>query len=139
METYKIIHFLALALGVGGGFANLFLGTWAKSAAPEFKKTFGPLQGRLARLGFWSLIALWASGFAMLNAQEIGPDGLNSLFWWKIGAVAALTLLSGGMQLIAIGWLPASWAASPARRAKVSQIGSTLGLVIIVLAVLAFR
>ena len=138
IEALKIIHFLSVAVGVGGGFANLFLSYWARSQSIEFKTSLGALQGRLARAGFWAIVVLWLTGYALVQTNEGGFADMGLLFWLKILLVVALSILSAGMQLIALGLLPASLVAAPQRRLSVAKIGSGLAAGIIVLAVLAF-
>ncbi len=137
--TLKFVHFFAIALGVGGGFAGLLLGIWARDKPDAFKATLGVMQGNLARLGFVSILLLWLSGAGLMYILYGGFGGIWLMLWVKLLLVTALTLLAGGVHLIRLGALPARLMAAPARRMKISLSASTLTILILLSATLAFN
>jgi len=94
LETLKIIHFLALAVGLGGGVANAIVGAKITSQAPPLG---GPVQRLLGRLSFVALIVLWLTGLWM----AFGTTGLDGSvwFWIKIIVVLAMTTAAVAAQV----------------------------------------
>ena len=135
----KFVHFFAIAAGVGGGFAGLLMGLWARNASMEVKTWLGPMLAALARLGFVSLVLLWISGVALTFQLYGGFGEMGLMFHVKLILVTFLTFLSTGVQLVRAGALPAHLMANPARRMTVSKTASVLGLLILVVAALAFN
>lgn len=131
-------HMLFVALGVGGGFANLILALWLRDKPMETKVALGPFMARMARISFVSLVFLWISGMGMVHVVYDGFAAMPAAFWIKLVGVSALTVLSAGAQLVAIGVLPASLMAAPSRRFKVSVTASALSLFILMFAAIAF-
>lgn len=134
----SFFHMFFVALGVGGGFINLLLALWLRDKRPEMKSAVGPFMARVVRISFFCLIGLWISGI-MLGREIYGDFQAMPLgFWAKIAAVTALTLLSGGTQLVRIGALPASLMATSGRRFGVSVTATTLSVIILIFAAIAF-
>ncbi|MCZ0813510.1 MAG: hypothetical protein ACQEVT_17385 [Pseudomonadota bacterium] len=99
-EILKFLHFIALAVAIGGGISNMVAGRQQARASAEVKPAFAALQKRVARLSALSLAVLWLTGIALVYAIYGGWTGLGTWFWIKIAAVAALTLVSGTAQLL---------------------------------------
>lgn len=97
MLILKILHILALAVGLGGGIAGLIVG---QIAGPKDPALAGAIQGRLGWLSFLAILVLWATGLVLLwNAG--GWTGQNFWFWLKIVAVLILTGLAVRMRIAA--------------------------------------
>lgn len=134
----SFVHIFCVALGVGGGFANLLLALWLRDKPADVKMALAPFMGRLARIGFFCLIGLWITGTGLGHAIYGGFTTMPAAFWAKITLVTALTVLSGGAQLVALGLLPAGLMATPGRRLAVSMAASALACLILLCAALAF-
>lgn len=86
LALLKILHFLALAVGLGGGIANAIVG--ARTA--QARQVGGPIQAALGRASLGALIVLWITGVWMAVAAH-DLSSLGVWFWVKMAAVLALT------------------------------------------------
>src|SRR5688572_10717769 len=66
-ELMLIIHFIGLAMAVGAGFANLFLGTVASKLEPAERGSFMSKIMILGRMGQTGLGLLLLSGFGLMT------------------------------------------------------------------------
>lgn len=115
----KLVHFFALAIGVGGGFATGVVGAMV---GPKDPALAGAVQTRIGRVGFGALILLWITGIWMLNTGvQVASLGLT--FWAKMACVALMTAISGWMQVMPV--------------AQKQALGPRLGMAMMVLAILA--
>lgn len=90
----KVIHFFALALGVGGGVTNMVLGLRAAKAELPAKIVLGTAQGAVGKVATFGLILLWFTGvFLLMNMNDPGLSSQLS-FQIKMAAVISLTLIS---------------------------------------------
>ena len=138
LEAAKIIHFLSLAIGLGGSAASLLLGVRMVMAPADARPTLMGLQKLIGRIAFAALILLWLTGLYMLDALYGGWTGMGSAFWLKIAAVAMLTLAAGTMQILGIR---AQLTKTPPPRAAMMLLGMTANAsaaLAVVFAVLAF-
>lgn len=129
LAILKIVHFLALAAGLGGGIANAVIGATAARKAPEVA---GPLQLRIGRVSFVALVLLWITGLWMAFGWH-GVGTLGLWFWVKMLAVLALTAAAVAAQLAIRNPGPGT----PARMRTLGQImlaASTLAVIFAVLA-----
>jgi hypothetical protein len=133
-----IIHFIGLAMAVGSGFANLFLGRVAAKLEPAERGSFMSKISVLGRMGQTGLALLILSG-VMLATPYWKALGEMPFFAAKLGLVVVL-LLSVSRVLYLLS--KAKKENNPALMAKIKPLGMLnfiIGLTIIVLAVLAFR
>jgi uncharacterized membrane protein len=136
LELLKIIHFLALAAGVGIGVANMVLGIRAsKSEGPE-TGILRQAQGALGRVALGAIVVLWASGIWLwvgFNSTTTDP-----LFLAKIGFVVILTGLSIDMNLRATRAAKGGTPVDPAYAKRAGMLMGLMSLSIISVAVLFF-
>jgi len=125
--TLKIIHFLALAVGLGGGVANQVLAAKA-GGRPEVAR---PVQRTISRVAFAALVLLWVTGLWMAWGRPVAS--LGPWFWVKMAAVLGLTGAAVTAQLAVLR-------PGPGTRALLKKLGiwmtvaSTLAVVFAVLA-----
>ena len=124
-DALLILHYLALAIGLGGGISASVV---AAVAAPRDPGLAGAVLVRLARFGFVALIVLWITGLAMLS-QGAGAAAAPGWFWIKMGAVAVLTAAAVAMQ-IAIHRLDPPARAARARTLRPVMNGAAVAAVI---------
>jgi uncharacterized membrane protein len=133
-----VIHFIGLAMALGAGFANLFLGSVASKLEPAERGSFMSKLAVLGRMGQIGLALLLLSGL-----------GLITPFWQVIGempflvaklSLVALLLISVSRILFLAG--RAKKENNPALMMKIKPLGMLnflLGLAIVILAVLTFH
>ena len=133
-----VVHFLGLAMALGAGFSNLFLGTVASKLEPAERGKFMSRLLILGRMGQFGLALLLISGFALITP-----------FWKVIGEmpflIAKLTLV--GILLISVSRIlylvsKSQKENNPAVLMKVKPLGMLnffLGISIVILAVLTFH
>ncbi len=128
--TLKILHFLALAIGLGGGVANYVIGVMA---GPDGAPVTRPIQKRISRIAFVALILLWITGIWMVSTTYT-LSGLPFWFWVKILVVL-------GMSVAAVAAQAALLRPEPETPAKVKKLGMLVtgaATLAVVLAVLSF-
>jgi uncharacterized membrane protein len=137
-ELMLIIHFIGLAMALGAGFANLFLGRVASKLEPAERGSFISKTMILGRMGQIGLSLLLLSGFYLITP------------YWKV--LGEMPLLIAKLSLVAILLILVSWIVllvrkakkqnNPAILAKIRPLGILnflIGIAIVVLAVLAFH
>lgn len=100
IETLKFIHFVAFAVAIGGGVANMVAGKRQARSAADAKAALATVQKTVARISALSLAILWITGIALVYAIYGGWGGFAPAFWIKIAAVVALTIVSGSAQVL---------------------------------------
>ena len=97
--TLKIIHILALGLGLGLAAVKGIVGARVRAATPEIAAEHRTLQGTLGRVGAWALVAIWVTGLAMFFLRYGGDmAGLGGL--WRVASFMGL-----GLSLLALAYL----------------------------------
>lgn len=97
LEIAKFVHFVGLALGIGGGLANLLLGLRASRATtPEAAETLRAMAPTHARVATAGLALLWISGLYLL-----AWGGLNALTIPAFQAKMVFVLLLTGISVLA--------------------------------------
>ncbi|MDW4550411.1 hypothetical protein R5H32_13700 [Defluviimonas sp. D31] len=126
----KIVHLLALSVGLGGGVATLIVRWTAAKADPALG---GRIALRISRAGFLAVLVLWATGIALATRAEADGLTLGLFFWLKIAAAVVLT---GAMLTLQVRALrPGPEVAALARLLSPLMLGaSTLAVVFAVLA-----
>lgn len=137
-EPLLIIHFIGLAMALGAGFANLFLGTVASKLEPAERGSFMSKLFVLGRMGQIGLSLLLLSGF-----------GLITPYWKVIGEMPFLIAKLSLVALLLISVSRILFLASKARKEnnpaimlKIKPLGMLnffLGIAIVILAVLTFH
>ena len=137
-ELMLILHFIGLAMALGAGFANLFLGSVASKLPPAERGSFMSKTMILGRMGQIGLGLLLLSGFYLITP------------YWK--ALGDMPLLIAKLSLVAILLMLVSWIILIARKAKkennpamlakirpLGMLNFLIGVTIVVLAVLVFH
>ena len=131
-------HFIGLAMAVGTGFANLFLGAAASKLEPAERGKFMSNTMILTRMGHTGLGLLLLSGFYLITP-----------YWKVLGEMPLLIakLCMVGLQVILVSVLTvlarkAQRQGNPAALMKLKPIGILVffvGLTIVVSAILSFH
>ncbi len=137
-DLMLIIHFIGLAMALGTGFANLFLGMVASKLEPAEKGSFMSKTLILGRMGQIGLVLLILSGFYLMTPywQALGAMPLMII---KLILVALLVIL---VIIIILIVRKSKNESNPALLAKIKPFGIMnflLGVAIVVLAVLIFH
>lgn len=137
-DTMLITHFIGLAMALGTGFANLFLGFAASKLEPAERGKFMSNTMILMRMGHTGLGLLLLSGFYLITP-----------YWKIVGEMPTLLakLILVGVMVILISVLTvvakkAQRENNPAMLVKLKPFGMLnffLGITIVVLAVLSFH
>lgn len=138
IETLKIIHFIALAVGIGGGVANAIIGARAARSEPPIKVTLGSISGLIGKISGAAIILLWLTGIALVYLLFDGWANLPWAFWIKLAFVVVLSLLSLRLNLYV---MQANRTRTPPPAATMKMLGQVAGLtslLIVVFAVIAF-
>lgn len=130
LATLKIVHLLALAIGLGGGVANLVIG---RMAGAEGAPVARPIQKRIGRLAFGGLLLLWITGIWMLSLSYAFGD-LALWFWVKMAVVLAMTAAAVAAQLEGLRPGPGT----PAKLRRLGMLISAAAALTVVFAVLGF-
>ena len=137
-EFMLVIHFIGLAMAVGAGFANFFLGFVVAKLDPAERPGFMARIRILGHMGQMGLGLLLLSGLALATPYWDMLDEMP-FFMAKLFLVGLL-LMSVAFVLSLVR--RANKESNPALLAKIKPFGMfnfLLGLLIIVLAVLAFH
>jgi hypothetical protein len=137
-DLMLIIHFIGLAMALGTGFANLFLGTVASKLEPAEKGSFMSKTMILGRMGQIGLGLLLLSGFYLIIPYWEVIDAMP-LFLVKL-ILVALLLISVTVILFIVRESKKN--SNPAILAKIKPLGILnflLGITIVILAVLIFH
>jgi uncharacterized membrane protein len=137
-EVMLVIHFIGLAMALGAGFSNLFLGTVAAQLEPAERGSFMSRIMILGRMGQIGLGLLLLSGFYLITPYW---KVLGDMPWLiaKL-TVVALLLISVSTVLIIIN--KAKKQRNPAMIAKIKPLAMFnffIGIAIVILAVLTFH
>ena len=137
-DVMLITHFIGLAMALGAGFANLFLGIVASKLEPAERGSFMSKLFILGRMGQIGLGLLLLSGFYLITS------------YWKI--IGEMPLLMGKLSLVAILIISVSRIIflvnkaknenNPSILMKIKPLGMLnlfLAIAIVILAVLTFH
>jgi hypothetical protein len=100
------LHFIALAMGFGGGIAMSQIGPRLAAAAPDQRGTWWPLAAIFTRISDVGLVLLLITGPLILWLKFHGTSGLNIGFQIKMGLVV--------LAIIAVGF--SSWGKARLKR-----------------------
>jgi len=137
-DLMLFVHFIGLAMAIGTGFANLFLGLAASKLEPAERGKFMSNTMILTRMGHTGLGLLLLSGFYLITP-----------YWKVLGEMPLLItkLCFVGLQVILVSVLTvmvkkAQRQGNPAALAKLKPIGILVffvGISIVMFAVLSFH
>jgi uncharacterized membrane protein len=137
-DIMLITHFIGLAMALGTGFANLFLGIAASKLEPAERGKFMSNTMILMRMGHTGLGLLLLSGFYLITPYwKIVGD--MPILIAKLSCVGLLLILVSVITIIA---KKAQREGNPAMLMKLKPFGMLnffLGITIVVLAVLSFH
>ncbi len=133
-----IVHFIGLAMALGTGFANLFLGIAVSKLEPAERGSFMSKAMILGRMGQIGLGLLILSGFYLINPFW---DVLSVMpfFIAKLSLVAILIIM---VVIISLIVRKSKKENNPALLAKIKPLGIInfiLGISIVICAVLSFH
>lgn len=134
----KIIHFLSLSVGIGGGVANSIIGARAARVEPSVRPVLGAVSGLIGKISFGALVLLWLTGIAMVFVAYGGWADLGAAFWVKIVFVAALTALSITLNMLVMRAERTRTPPPAARMKRLGQLAGLCSIIIVISAVIAF-
>ncbi len=137
-ELVLIIHFMGLAMALGSGFANLFLGVVASKLEPAERGNFMSKIMILGRMGQIGLGLLLLSGFYLINPYW-NVISMMPFFIVKLSLVALLLIM---VSIILFLLNKSKKQNNPAILAKIKPLGIInfiLGICIVIFAVLTFH
>jgi hypothetical protein len=129
LAMLKIVHYLSLAVGLGGGVANAIVGAKVTGREPGLG---APAQKLIGRLSFAALVLLWITGIWM-GRELYALSDYGIWFWLKMLAVLALTAAAVTAQA---GQLRGT--ATPQRMKILGLVMTISAALAVVFAVLAF-
>lgn len=137
-QLLLIVHFIALAMAIGGGYANIIAKRQMPKADPVTYPGFGIAAAGVGKMATLGLVILWITGLWMASIKFGGFTDIPALFWAKIAAVVAASGVSASLNVMIF---KAQKSGTPTDSAKVDKHAyalAGLGLIIILLAVLTF-
>lgn len=138
-HTLLVVHFIALAMTVGGGYANILAKRQMPKAEPVTYPGFGIAAAAVGKMATLGLVILWVTGvwMALLKFGSLGA--IPTLLWGKIAVVVLASAVSASLNVLIIKAQKAGTPPDGARVDKHAHALAGLGLVIILLAVLTFN
>lgn len=142
METARdvalILHFIGLAMGLGTGFAHLFLGLAASKMEKSVADDFHVKALAVDQMGTIGIVLLILSGGYLMTPYWSSLSE-SPLLMAKLALVVILTILIG--MLISLGKKVKAENGGPAldKMEKIGKITLPLGIIIVILAVLVFH
>jgi hypothetical protein len=137
-DIMLFIHFLGLILGMGSGFASLFIGVYNKNLSPEEAPKFMLKLRSLGYMGFAGIVLLILSG-GYLATPYWSNIGNMPFFISKLCLVAVLLTI---VLLIDVRWRRAvKNSGGPDLMAipKLGRLAFPVGILILLFAVLQFH
>ena len=140
-EVLLVLHFLGLALGVGTSFAFFTLGVSTQSMSAEERTQFMLRASALSKNGSIGLALLIISGIGFLVTRGFGPvmQMGGGAFHTKLLLVLVLSGLVGYSQVLLKKAKQANGGPTMAKIPGVSRLILATGVVIVILAVIAFK
>jgi hypothetical protein len=129
-----IIHFIGIALGVGAGFASLFIGSANKNLSAQERPAFMLRLRSLGYMGLTGLILLIISGGYLATPYWIALESMPFF-------IAKLCLLTLAI-IMDLHWRKAIKQGGGPNLAAIPKLGKLafpIGILIIILAVLQFK
>jgi len=138
-DTMLILHFLGLVMGVGTGFAMLFLGMAASKMEEKEAMSFMQKAMVLSKMGKLGLVVLILSGFGVMGDRWAAFTD-NPYFIAKLALVLVLAILIGTIDVLMRKARKAEDKAAYMKKiGTIGRITLPLGIIIIIMAVLTFH
>ncbi|MBD3678729.1 MAG: hypothetical protein HUJ27_10055 [Rhodobacteraceae bacterium] len=137
-ETLLTIHFLSLAVGVGGGVASAVAAATAAGQEPPGKMAIGKVTSKVGDIGYAALILLWVTGLWLVFAEHGGFGALPGTFTAKMVGVLGLTGALTAMQVVKRKAMAAGGPPNPATMKMLGQIALASSVFAVVMAVVTF-
>ena len=135
-QLLLILHFIAMAVGVGGSASSMITGITAGGLPPEARPSLGLVQRRIGIAASISLAVLWITGIWLV--LRLGEE-LSPLFTLKILAVVILTGISARMQFLSLRATKSKTPPPPKTMRVLGMLGLATSMTIVILAVLSFN
>lgn len=137
-DIMLVLHFLGLALGVGNGFAHMFLGVATAKMSKEDAQSFAIKTFAVNKMGYIGLFLLVVSGGYLMSPYW---DSLmsNHILLTKLVLVLILILLIVVMNGLAKKATAEGGGESLTKIKKLGMITLPLSVIIVVLAILTFH
>ena len=138
-DTLKIIHLLAMGLGVGFAVVKAILGARARRAGEAIAEEHRAVQQITGRIGAWSLLAIWITGLAMYFMRYGGELGaLDWTFHVKLLFAVIFTALTLYALVISARARASGTRPDAAMMRTAGMAGSVALLLTVIFAVIAF-
>lgn len=137
-ELMLVVHFVGLAMALGAGFSNLFLGRVAAKLEPAERGSFMSRIMILGRMGQIGLGLLLLSGFYLITPYWKVLDDMP----WLVAKLSVVALLLVSVTTVLTIVNKAKKQGNPAMLAKIKPLAMFnffIGIIIVILAVLTFR
>jgi len=137
-DFFLLIHFVGLAMAVGTGFANLFLGSVAAKLEPAERGPFMLKTTVLVRMGQTGLGLLILSGLALATPFWKSLSDMPTL----MAKLALVVILIVTVTMTSLQVRKAKKENNPALLLKLKPLGMAnffLGIAIMILAILTFH
>ncbi len=138
IEILKILHFIAIAGGVGASLSGLIVMRAAKAAEPQAAATLRSVTPRIGAMGAHSILLLWITGPLMLWLTYDGGTALGPMFHAKMASAVLLTLVVASMRVTIRRAKAGRSAPLQPMMPKLGLASAILGPLTVALAVLAF-
>ena len=138
-EALKIIHFLGLAAGIGGGLANMLAAMKLKGLPPEAMPAVGGYRITLGQVSTVGLALLWITGVWMVLGYMDPAIKGTLLFQLKILAVIGLTVMAVLSNLTVAKARKAGTPPDAQRMKMLGMISMVFSLSALILAVAVFN
>lgn len=134
----KIVHFLALALVVGGGVSSAVVAARVARVDASMRPALVGIQATIGKLSLGALLLLWLSGILLTYLYYDGWSNLPPSFWLKIIFVVILTGLSVRMQMKTGASTGTSDKVPNSSRALLGQMAAVSSFLVVIFAAIAF-
>ena len=134
-----ILHFVALAAAMGGGFSNIIAKKQMPKADPATYPGFRIAAGAVGKMATLGLLVLWITGIWLGLLKFGGFGAFPAMLWTKLLFVTVLTGFSASLNIMII---KSQKAGTPPDSKKVDTHAHSiagLAIVIVILAVFTFN
>lgn len=132
-----ILHFIGLAMGMGGGMANIIAKRQMPKADPVTYPGMAMASQAVGKMASGGLLLLWLTGIGMTMIKYGGA--VPTLLYVKIGIVGVMTILVVGFNIMMIR---AQRTGTPPDGDKIDRYAysiNILAILTVIVAVVLFR
>ena len=133
------IHIIAVAMGLGGGLANILARRQMKNADPVTYPAFALVGAAIGKMATSGLLLLWISGVWMSSIRYDGIADIPVLLWMKIIVVLAMTAISAMLNIMIIKSQRSGTPPDAERLSRLSHSISGLAVLTVLIAVWIFH